>query len=373
MEIPVFELSRQYRRLREPMERAISRTLESGRYILGEELASFEREFAAYCGVRHAVGVGSGTEALHLALLACEIGPGDEVITAPNTAVPTVCAIVAAGARPVFVDIEPRTFNLDPGRLEAYLRSRPSSTRAKAIIPVHLYGHAAQMGPIREIAGEYGLKIIEDAAQAHGARYDGRRVGAMGVAGCFSFYPTKNLGAYGDAGMVVTDCDEVAASVRRLRNYGEEAKYRNRTWGINSRLDELQAAILRVKLAHLDGWIEARRGHARLYGQLLDQTDLVLPVEVPPATHCYHLYVVRSPDRDRLRQHLEQNGIGAAIHYPMPIHYQPAYRALGYREGDFPEAERASREVLSLPLFPELTEEEVRRVCSVVREFRRRA
>jgi dTDP-4-amino-4,6-dideoxygalactose transaminase len=372
MEIPVFELSRQYRQLKAEMDRAISRTLQSGRYILGEEVAAFESDFADYCGVRHAVGVGSGTEALHLALLACDVRPGDDVITAPNTAVPTVCAIVAAGARPVFVDIEPKTFNLDPEQLGAYLAAQPTPIRAKAIVPVHLYGNPADMGPILELAAKYGLNVIEDAAQAHGARYNGRRVGGMGVAGCFSFYPTKNLGAYGDAGMVVTDSDQVAGRVRMLRNYGEEAKYRNRTWGLNSRLDELQAAVLRVKLPHLEGWIDARRGHARLYGELLGEADLVLPVEVPPATHCYHLYVVRSPDRDGLRQHLEDHGIGTGIHYPMPIHYQPAYRALGYSEGDFPQAERASREILSLPLFPELSEDEVRRVSSVVREYRRR-
>jgi dTDP-4-amino-4,6-dideoxygalactose transaminase len=371
MEIPVFELSRQYRQLREEIDRAVSQTLEGGRYILGDEVAAFEREFARYCGARHAVGVGSGTEALQLALLACDVRPGDGVITAPNTAVPTACAIVAAGARPVFVDIDPRTFNLDPERLEAHLRAQPPATRARAIVPVHLYGHPADMGPILEVARAYGLRVIEDAAQAHGARYDGRRVGGMGDAGCFSFYPTKNLGAYGDAGMVVTDSDEVAGRVRMLRNYGEEAKYRNRTWGTNSRLDELQAAILRVKLAHLEGWVDARRAHARLYGELLGQADLVLPVEVPPARHGYHLYVVRSPDRDGLRRHLEENGIGTGIHYPMPIHFQQAYRDLGYSEGDFPQAERACREILSLPLFPELSEQEVRRVVSVLREFRR--
>lgn len=371
MEISFFELSRQYRHLRGEIDRAVLRTLESGRYILGGEIAAFERDFALYCGVRHAVGVGSGTEALQLALWACDIRPGDGVITAPNTAVPTVCAIVAAGARPLFVDIDPVTFNLDPERLKTHLRAQPTPARAKAIIPVHLFGHPADMGLILEIAGEYGLKVIEDAAQAHGAQYDGRKVGCFGDAGCFSFYPTKNLGAYGDAGMVVTNCDELAERVRMLRNYGEEAKYRNRIRGINSRLDELQAAILRVKLAHLEEWIDARRGHARLYGELLGQTGLVLPVEVPPARHSYHLFVIRSPDRDRLRQHLEENGIGTSIHYPMPIHYQQAYRDLGYSKGDFPHAERSSREVLSLPLYPDLSEEEVRCVGSVLREFRR--
>jgi dTDP-4-amino-4,6-dideoxygalactose transaminase len=370
MQVPFLDLARQYRQLREEINRAVSRTLESGRYILGDEVAAFEREFAASCGVRHAVGVGSGTEALHLALRACGVRPGDAVITAPNTAVPTVCAIVAAGARPVFVDIDPETFTLDPEPLEAHLRAELPRSRAKAVIPVHLYGHPAAMGPIRQLAGEYGLKVIEDAAQAHGARYAGRPAGSLGDAGCFSFYPTKNLGAYGDAGMVVTDDGEVAERLRMLRNYGEEAKNRNRIRGFNSRLDELHAAILRTKLKHLAGWIAARRGHAQLYGELLEGMALTLPAEVPPAEHSYHLYVVRSSDRDGLRRHLEERGVGTSVHYPVPVHEQPAYRDLDYSTGGFPHAERASREVLSLPLYPELTEEEVRRVCSVLREFR---
>jgi dTDP-4-amino-4,6-dideoxygalactose transaminase len=370
MKIPFFDLSRQYRDLREEIDRAVSRTLESGWYILGHEVAAFEGDFAAYCGARHAVGVGSGTEALHLALVACGVRPGEGVITAPNTAVPTVCAIVAAGARPVLVDVDPRTLTLDPERLKNHLKAQPPPRRAKAVIPVHLYGHPSDMRPILEVAREYGLKVIEDAAQAHGARYDGRKVGCLGDAGCFSFYPTKNLGAYGDAGMVVTDDDGLAERVRMLRNYGEEAKYRNRIRGVNSRLDELQAAILRVKLAHLEGWVAARRARARLYNELLGQTDLVLPFEAPPATHCYHLYVVRSPHRDELRQHLHESGIGTSIHYPTAVHDQAAYRYLGYSAGDLPHAERSTREVLSLPLFPELSEEAVRDVCSCILGFR---
>jgi dTDP-4-amino-4,6-dideoxygalactose transaminase len=369
MRVPFLDLSRQYRQIRAEIDRAVFRALESGWYILGDEVVSFEHEFAAVCGVRHAVGVGSGTEALHLALRACGVQQGDAVITAPNTSVATVCAIVAANARPVFVDIDPKTFALDPERLEAHLRGQPPRSLAKAIIPVHLYGHPADMGPIMALAREYGLKVIEDAAQAHGTRYGGRQAGCLGDAGCFSFYPTKNLGASGDAGMVVTDDDEVAARVRMLRNYGEETKYRNRIRGFNSRLDELQAAVLRAKLNHLAGWIDARRGHARLYGDLLDPTALTLPVEVPPAEHSFHLYVVRSSNRDGLRCHLERNGIGTSIHYPTPIHDQQAYRDLGYAMGDFPQAEQASRQILSLPLYPELTEEEVRRVCSVICEF----
>jgi dTDP-4-amino-4,6-dideoxygalactose transaminase len=370
MKIPFLDLSRQYRDLREEIDQAVSRTLESGWYILGEEGVAFEREFAANCGVRHAVGVGSGTEALHLALDACGVRKGDGVITAPNTAVPTVCAVIAAGARPVFVDVDPGTLTLDPEKLKDYLKAQPSPARDKAVIPVHLYGHPADMHPILEIAREHGLSVIEDAAQAHGARYDGRKVGHLGDVACFSFYPTKNLGACGDAGMVVTDDEAVAERVRMLRNYGEEAKYRNRIRGVNSRLDELQAAILRVKLNHLERWIAARRARARLYDELLGQTDLVLPIEVPPAAHSYHLYVVRSPYRDALRQHLLEFGVGTSIHYPMAIHYQAAYRDLGYSAGDFPHAERSTQEVLSLPLYPELTEEEVRDVCTCILGFR---
>ncbi len=369
MQVPFLDLSRQYRRIREEIHRAVERTLESGRYILGEELAAFEREFAAYCGAREAVGVGSGTEALHLALRACGVQAGDAVITAPNTAVPTVCGIVSANAQPVFVDIDPDSFTLEPEKLRAYLKAQPPPFRAKAVVAVHLYGHPADMGPVLEVSREYGLKVIEDAAQAHGAEYAGRKAGCLGDAGCFSFYPTKNLGAYGDAGMVVTDDAGVAERVRMLRNYGEEAKYQNCIEGVNSRLDEIHAAILRAKLKHLAEWVAARRRLAQLYGELLAQAPVALPAEAPPARHSYHLYVLRSVRRDGLQKHLRDNGIGTSIHYPMPVHFQKAYRHLGYKEGDLPQAERACREVLSLPLYPELTEEEVRYVASAVGSF----
>ncbi|MFI5340386.1 MAG: DegT/DnrJ/EryC1/StrS family aminotransferase [Candidatus Methylomirabilales bacterium] len=369
MQVPFLDLSRQYRRIREEIHRAVERTLESGRYILGQELAGFEREFAAYCGARQAVGVGSGTEALHLALRACGVQAGDAVITAPNTAVPTVCGIVSANARPVFVDIDPDSFTLGPEKLRAYLKAQRPPFRAKAVVAVHLYGHPADMRPVLEVSREYGLKVIEDAAQAHGAEYAGRKAGCLGDAGCFSFYPTKNLGAYGDAGMVVTDDAGVAERVRMLRNYGEEAKYQNCIEGVNSRLDEIHAAILRAKLKHLAEWVAARRRLAQLYGELLAQAPVALPAEVPPARHSYHLYVVRSVRRDGLRKHLRDNGIGTSIHYPMPVHFQKAYRHLGYMEGDFPQAERACQEVLSLPLYPELTEEEVRYVASAIASF----
>jgi dTDP-4-amino-4,6-dideoxygalactose transaminase len=370
MRIPFFDLARQYRQIQPEIDQAVARTLASGWYILGEEGAAFEREFAAACGVRHAVGVGSGTEALHLALLASGVRPGDEVITVPHTAVPTVCAIEFANARPVFVDIDPRTFTMDPEKLRAYLRGHRAPLRAKVVLPVHLYGHPADMRPILDVAREYGLKVVEDVAQAHAAEYDGRPLGGLGDAGCFSFYPTKNLGAYGDAGMVVSDSAEVADRVRMLRNYGEERKYQNQMRGFNSRLDELQAAILRVKLKHLGPWVAARRDRARLYNELLGPAPLVLPVEAPTARHSYHLYVVRHRDRGRLQEHLREKGIGTSIHYPMPVHFQKAYSDLGYAPGDFPEAERACREILSLPLYPELTEEEVRAVCAAVADLR---
>ena len=369
MEVPFLDLTRQHRRVQDEIGAAITRTLESGRYVLGEEVAAFEREFAGYCGARLAVGVGSGTDALHLALRAAGVQAGDRVITAPNIAVPTVCAIVAAGAVPVFVDVDPRTCTLDPEQLRAHLEASPPARRPRAVIPVHLYGHPAALDEIARICAEHDLTLIEDAAQAHGAEYAGRRIGAHGAFSCWSFYPTKNLGAHGDAGMVVTDDAQGAERVRMLRNYGEEAKYRNRVPGVNSRLDELQAAMLRVKLRHLDEWVSARRRLASLYDQLLVDAPVTRPVEVGRARHGYHLYVIRSPRRDALQQHLRERGIGTSIHYPVPAHRQPAYHHLGYTEGQFPCAERACREVLSLPLYPELTEGELRYVATAVNTF----
>jgi dTDP-4-amino-4,6-dideoxygalactose transaminase len=364
--VPFLDLARQYRSIRPDVNRAVARVLASGWYVLGEEGAGLEREFAAYCGVGHAVGVNSGTDALALALRACGVGPGDAVITAANTAVPTICAIKAARAVPWLVDIDPLTYSLDPDALRDVLKRRPASPRVAAVIPVHLYGHPAPMGPILEIAREFGLRVVEDASQAHGSRYDGRPVGGLGDAGCFSFYPTKNLGACGDAGIVVTDAAEVANRLRMLRNYGEVSKYENVTVGVNSRLDELQSAILRVKLTHLDRWVVARRRWAEVYDERLGETGLCLPIELPRARHSYHLYVVRSSDREGLRCRLRERGVATAIHYPRPVHFQEAYRDLGYGPGDLPGAEQAAREVLSLPLYPELTEDEVSLVSAAV-------
>ena len=370
MSVPFLDLRRGYHGIRDEILLAVERTLESGWYVLGQEVAAFEREFADYCGTRHAVGVGSGTDALHLALRACGVKPGDGVVTAPNTAVPTVSAIVAAQACPVFVDIDPRTMTLDPERLQARLSTPAGGPRVTAVIPVHLYGGPADMDPILELARERGLMVIEDAAQAHGVEYRGRRAGSLGQAGCFSFYPTKNLGACGDAGMVVTNDAGVAERLRMLRNYGEEAKYRSRTDGFNSRLDELQAAILRVKLRHLEEWIAERRRWARLYAELLADAPVTLPAEAALSRHVYHLYVVRSARRDDLQNYLQSRGIATIVHYPTPVHRQPAYVALGYDEGSLPEAERACAEVLSLPLYPELSEAEVRRIAEAVRSAR---
>jgi dTDP-4-amino-4,6-dideoxygalactose transaminase len=363
MQVPAVDFKAQYAALRAEIDAAVARVLASGWFILGPEVEAFEREFAAYCGAAHAVGVANGTDAIRLALLAAEIGPGDEVITAPNTAVPTVSAIEQTGARAVFADIEEATFNLDPAALEAAL-----TPRTRAIVPVHLYGQAAEMDRILEIAGRHGLAVVEDAAQAHGARYNGQMAGTIGAMGCFSFYPTKNLGAYGDGGAIVTDDAALAARLRRLRFYGQAGRYHNVERGVNSRLDELQAAILRVKLAHLDDWVVARRAHAACYTELLEGADLVLPREAPGRDHAWHLYVVRSPDRDGLRAHLAAQGIAADIHYPRLVYQQPAYTDIA-PPGRCPVAERVAPEVLSLPMYPELTETQIRYVAEGVRSF----
>ncbi|MGA1844820.1 MAG: DegT/DnrJ/EryC1/StrS family aminotransferase [bacterium] len=368
MTIPFFDLQGQYLTIKEEIDEAIAGVLARGWYVLGEEVRSFEQEFAAYCRAGYAVGVGSGTDAIMLALLACGIMPGDEVITVPNTAVPTVAAIIAAQARPVFVDVDPDTRTMDPMKLEICLATR-QSTRVKAIIPVHLYGHPADMTPILDIARRYGLKVIEDACQAHGAEYRGIKAGTIGDAGCFSFYPTKNLGAYGDGGMVTVNDENLADRLRMLRNYGEREKYRNAIHGYNSRLDELQAAVLRVKLRHLDVWNRRRRNIADLYNSLLlSCTDISLPGSAQYARHVFHLYVIGTRRRDMLQERLKRHGIHTLIHYPLPVHFQEAYQWLGYAKGDFPVSERLASDILSLPLYPEIGEETVSSICSVIRE-----
>ena len=364
--IPVFDLKRQYANIKNEIDEAIAAVLAKGNFILGEEVRAFEEEFARYLGVNHAVGVSSGTEALYLSLLAAGIGSGDEVITVPNTAVPTVAAISQSGASPVFVDINPDTYTLDTGKLEAAL-----TLKTRAIIPVHLYGHVVDMGPLMDIAGRYDLVVIEDACQAHGAEYRGKKAGTIGDMGAFSFYPTKNLGAYGDGGMVVTADDSLARKLYLLRFYGmtNKEKYLHEIKGINSRLDEMQAAILRIKLKYLDRWIERRREITARYNELLSGLPLKTPVEPAYARHVYHLYIVRTEHRDKLRRHLDRNGIGSAVHYPLPIHRQPSYADLNLGKGSFPEAEKCAREVLSLPIFPELEEEELLHIVQIVRNF----
>ena len=354
----------QYEAHKSAIDEAVRRVLQSGRYILGDEVLAFEREFAEYIGVRDAVGVGSGTEALHLALAACGIGEGDEVITVAHTAVATVAAIELVRATPVLVDIEPDYFTLDPNRLEAAITSRTT-----AIIPVHIYGQPADLETITSIARRHGLRVIEDCAQAHGATYRGKKVGSCGDIGCFSFYPTKNLGAIGDGGAVTTNDPELAAKVRLLREYGWAERNVSSICGWNSRLDELQAAILRVKLQFLDADNNCRRRIASLYDELLSDSDLVLPRRREDARHVFHLYVVRSRDRDKLLARLRAIDIAALIHYPVPIHLQPAYRGRLVGAGQLRNTERAAKEILSLPIYPELSEAEVEKVAGAVHSF----
>lgn len=360
--IPFVDLKLQYQTIKADVERAIAKVLDNAQYVLGPEVEAFEREFAAYSGGLAGIGVNTGTSALHLALLAAGVGPGDEVVTVPFTFVATVAAIGYTGARPVFVDVDPRTYTMDPSQLEAAI-----TERTKAIMPVHLYGQAADMDPIMEIARRRGLVVIEDAAQAHGAEYKGRRVGSIGDIGCFSFYPGKNLGAYGEGGMVVTNRPEFERTVRMLRDWGAEQKYHHVLKGYNYRLEGLQGAILRVKLQHLEAWTEARRAHAAKYDELLVDAGVSTPYAAPDRRHVYHVYAVRTPDRETLQRKLAQRGIQTGIHYPIPVHLQPAWAELGHRTGDFPIAEQLAREVLSLPMFPELTPHQITTVAKEVR------
>jgi len=358
------DLRAQYAGIRDEVRAAVERVVASGRFIGGDECRLFEQEFAAYCGVTHGVGVANGTDALTLALRAYGVGPGDEVVTVANTFIATGEAILLNGARPVFVDVDPETFTMDPGRLEAAI-----GRRTRLILPVHLYGHPADMRPIRELAARHGLPVLEDAAQAHGAEDAGVRAGGLGHAACFSFYPGKNLGAYGDAGMVVTSDAEFAARVRQLANHGGGAhKYDNVVVGTNSRLDALQAAVLRVKLRHLDDWNARRRELAGRYAQALEPAAGVrLPRERRGARSAWHLYTIRASGRDEVAARLAQNGVATAVHYPRPIHLQPALANLGGRAGDLPISEALSRDVLSLPLYPELPAAAVDRIAEALR------
>jgi dTDP-4-amino-4,6-dideoxygalactose transaminase len=363
--IPFLDLKAQYAGIKAELDEAVLKVLGSGRYILGEEVAAFEREFAAYCGARHAIAVNTGTSALHLSLLAEGVGPGDEVITVPFTFVATVSAICYTGARAVFVDIDPVTFNMDLTKLEAAI-----SSRTKAIVPVHLYGQMADMDPIMEIAGRYGIAVIEDACQAHGAAYRGQRAGSIGISGCFSFYPGKNLGGCGEGGIVVTSDDDRMKAIRMLRDWGQEKRYHHVMKGFNFRMDAIQGAALRVKLRHLECWTEARRRCARTYSSLLaGSRQVVVPTEAPGRRHVYHIYALRTADRDGLQRRLQAKGIESGLHYPIPVHLQEAHADLGYRAGDFPQAESAAAEVLSLPIYPEMTDGQVAEVAAAVEEI----
>jgi len=363
--IPQFDLSCQYAAIGEEIRTALERVLSSQQFVLGREGTALEEEIAALCGVAHGVGVASGTDALILALRACGVEPGDEVLLPTSTFVATGSAVSALGAKPVFADIRPETYNLDPSELE-----RRVTPRTRAIIAVHLYGLAADMDPIVAFAKSRKLPLIEDCAQAIGAVYRGRRVGSLGNAACLSFYPTKNLGAYGDSGMIVTNSAEIAARLRPLRNHGQTAKYLSSEPGWNSRLDEIQAAILRVKLRYLADWQGARRSNAAEYTRLLQQVPGIMPPHEPEGCeHVYHQYTIRSERRDALQQHLAARKIASTVYYPHPLHLQPLYAQLGYKSGHFPHAERAAKEVLSLPMYPELRKDQISRVVEAIAEF----
>ncbi len=368
--VPALDLKAQYRTIRDEIDEVVRRVIESQMFVMGPEVAQLEAELAEYCGAALGVGCGSGTDALLLPLMALGIGPGDEVITTPYTFFATASTIWRLGARPVFVDIEPDTYNIDPARIEAAI-----TPRTRAIIPVHLYGQAADIDPINEVAGRYGLFVLEDAAQAIGAGYRGRRAGRLGQAAAFSFYPSKNLGGFGEGGLMTTDDPAFGRKLARLRVHGMEPKYHHHEVGINSRLDALQAAVLRVKLRHLDAWTDARRRAAERYLALFRAHGLeervTLPVERPGHHHVYNQYVIRVPAavRDALREELTSRQIGTEIYYPIPLHLQPCFAALGHHPGDFPVAETAARETLALPMYPELTEEQQRHVVGSIRQF----
>jgi dTDP-4-amino-4,6-dideoxygalactose transaminase len=361
--IPFVDLRAQYHDIKNEIDSAVLGVLESCQFTLGSEVARFEEEFAAYTHSRFGIGVNSGTSALHLALLAAGVGPGDEVITVPFTFVATVAAIYYTGAKAVFVDIDPRTYTIDPDRIEAAL-----TPRTRAIVPVHLYGHPADMDPVMAIARKRGLVVVEDACQAHGAQYKNRSVGSIGDLACFSFYPGKNLGAYGEGGLVTTHNPEFNRTVRMLRDWGAETKYRHVLKGYNYRLEAIQGAVLRVKLKYIERWTEARRAAAARYNRCFAGSGIITPHEKRYARHVYHIYAIRTAQRAVCQETLQSRGIHTGIHYPIPVHLLPAYADLGYRAGQFPHSERAASEVLSLPMFAELTVDQIEMVAHTVLE-----
>lgn len=362
--IPFINLKQQYESIKSEIDSAIQRVIDNSSFSLGQEVELFEKEFADFCGVTYGIGVSSGTDALHLALLACGVGKGDEIITVPNTFIATTEAVSMCGAVPVFVDIDEATYNIDVSQIEAAI-----SEKTKAIIPVHLYGRVAEMESIRSVAEAYNLKIIEDACQAHGALYKGKKAGSFGHAAAFSFYPSKNLGAFGDGGIVVTDSKEIADRIRLLRHHGHRTKSIHEVEGFCSRLHGLQAAILRVKLQHLDEWNRSRRRNAELYEEFLAPAQVMTPNGRDTNNHVYHLYVIRANNRNALKNVLAEKGIDSGIHYAVPLHLQPAYNRLGYRLGDFPVTEKVTGEILSLPMHPELGAGDIERIAAEVRVF----
>jgi dTDP-4-amino-4,6-dideoxygalactose transaminase len=363
IQVPFVDLKAQYAGIKPEIDAAIQRVVDGAGFILGEEVSNFEQALAATVGSRDAVGVSSGTGALLLALLAVGVKPGDEVITTAHTFIATAEAVSRIGARPVFVDIDPRTYNIDPNQVESAI-----TERTKVILPVHLYGQPAELKPLRDIANRHRLVLIEDAAQAIAAEYDGQRCGSIGDLACFSFYPSKNLGAYGDAGAVTGNDETLLAKVRKLRDHGRISKYEHDELGFGQRIDAIQAAILGAKLPHLEAWTEARRSHARLYNEVLSGADVETPFESRNVRHVYHLYVIRTARRDALLQHLKEKGIDAGIHYPIPVHRQPVYLKLGYGEVSLPATEQAAGEILSLPMYPELRGEQIEYVAQAVSE-----
>ncbi len=365
MTIPLVDLKAQYATIKPEIDAAMQRVVNNTSFILGKEVAEFEKNFAAFCHAEHCVGTDSGTAALHLALIILGVKAGDEVITTTHTFIATAEVISLIGAKPVLVDIDPRTYNIDPTKIEAAI-----TPRTRAIIPVHLYGQPAEMDAIMEIARKHNLRVIEDAAQAHGAEYRGRRAGTIGDVACFSFYPGKNLGAYGDAGALVTNDAALADHARMLRDHGRSEKYAHKLVGYGYRLDALQAAILGAKLPHLDAWNARRREIADYYTELLTNTDIVTPYVPPHIQPIYHIYCIRSKNRDGLKQHLKARGIETGIHYPIPLHLQPVYQNLAYNAGDFPETEKAANEILSLPMYPELTDAQAQQIVDAIKEFK---
>lgn len=366
MNVKIFDLARDHEKMKDSLVKAFEETLLQGDYILGKDVSSFESAFASYVGAKYSVGVGNGTDALRIAGLALGLKPGDKIVTVPNSYVASAMALSAHGIVPAFCDIERDTYNIDPEKLEDLLKKEKG---VHLVVPIHLYGHPYRVEEVADICKKKNIPVLEDACQAHGALYKGKKAGTFGDASAFSFYPTKNLGAYGDGGAVVTNSDKTYERAVMLRNYGQSSKHVHDIDGFNTRLDEVQAKLLSLKLAHLDDWNAKRREHAALYTKELQGLPLTLPKEAPWARHVYHLYVIRSKERDALRQHLADNGVSTLIHYPTPIHLQKVYSSLGYRKGSFPEAEIAADEIISLPMYPSLYDDEILYVCEQIRKF----